>query len=93
MGMHFLKLAAQGNQVLPLQAISEVQVSKEEGLIVYLVDYPFPIYLGQEKIRERFSLLIRVLVQLYNKDKMKEVKEIRMNYAEDKIMVANLGSS
>jgi cell division protein FtsQ len=93
MAMHFLKLAAQGNQILPLQAVSEIQVSKKEGLIVYLVDYPFPIYMGQEKIRERFSLLVRVLAQLYNKDKMKEVKEIRMNYAEDKIMVANLGSS
>lgn len=91
--MHFLKLAAQGNQILPLQAVSEVRVSREEGLIVYLVDYPFPIYLGQEKIRERFYLLVRVLAQLYNKDKVKEIREIRMNYAEDKIMVASTGNS
>ncbi|MDH3330631.1 MAG: FtsQ-type POTRA domain-containing protein [Desulfobulbaceae bacterium] len=91
--LHFLKLAAQGNQILPLQAVSEVQVSRNEGLIVYLVDYPFPIYLGQEKIDERFYLLVRVLAQLYNKDKVREVKEIRMDYAEDKIMVAGTGNS
>lgn len=91
--MRFLELAAQGNQILPLQAVSEIQISPEDGLIVYLVDYPFPIYMGQEKIRERFYLLVRVLAQLYNKDKVKEIKEIRMNYAEDKIMVASTGSS
>lgn len=91
--LHFLKLAAQGNQILPLQAVSEVQVSRDEGLIVYLVDYPFPIYLGQEKIHERFYLLVRVLAQLYDKDKVREVKEIRMDYAEDKIMVAATGNS
>ncbi|MDW7773218.1 MAG: FtsQ-type POTRA domain-containing protein [Desulfobulbaceae bacterium] len=92
MGMHFLLVAAQGNQILPLQAVSEVQVSEEKGLIVYLVDYPFPIYLGRERIRERYSLLVRLLAQLYEKDKMKEIKEIRMDYAENKIMVASLGN-
>jgi hypothetical protein len=92
-GLEFLKLAAKNNQVLPLQAISEVQISNEKGLIVYMVDYPFPIYLGHEKIRERYYLLVRVLAQLYRKDKVREVKEIRMDYAEDKIMVASLGSS
>ncbi len=92
-GLDFLKLAAKNNQILPLQAISEVQISKEKGLIVYMVDYPFPIYLGHEKIRERYYLLVRVLAQLYRKDKVREVKEIRMDYAEDRIMVASLGNS
>ncbi len=92
-GLEFLRLAAKNNQILPLQAVSEVQVSDEKGLIVYLVDYPFPIYLGNEKIRERYYLLVRVLTQLYRNDKIKEVKEIRMDYAENKIMVARLGSS
>lgn len=92
-GLEFLKLAAKNNQILPLQAVSEVQVNDEKGLIVYLVDYPFPIYMGQDKIRERYYLLVRVLAQLYRKDKVREVKEIRMDYAEDKIMVASLGSS
>jgi len=91
--MHFLRLAARGNHVLPLQAVSEVQVSRDEGLIVYLVDHPFPIYLGEEKIRERYYLLVRLLAQLYDKDTIDEVKEIRMNYAEDKIMVASNGRS
>ncbi len=92
-GLEFLRLAAKNNQILPLQAISEVQVSNEKGLIVYMVDYPFPIYMGHEKIRERYYLLVRVLAQLYREDKVKGVKEIRMDYAEDKIMVASLGNS
>lgn len=91
--LHFLRLAAKGNQVLPLQAISEVRVSKEEGLIVYLADHPFPIYIGQEKIPERYYLLVRLLDQLYDKKKIEEIKEIRMNYAENKIMVAGIGNS
>lgn len=91
--MQFLRLAAQGNHILPLQAVSEVRVSREKGLIVYLVDHPFPIYLGEEKIRERYHLLVRLLAQLYDKDKIGEIREIRMDYAENKIMVAGSGNS
>jgi len=91
--MYFLKLAAQGSQILPLQAVSEIRVSREQGLIVYLADHPFPIYMGGEKIRERYYLLVRLLAQLYNKDKIADIKEIHMNYAEDKIMVASVGNS
>ncbi|MGW8160822.1 MAG: cell division protein FtsQ/DivIB [Desulfobulbales bacterium] len=88
--IEFLNLTAQGNQILPAQAVSEVHVSPEKGLIVYLVDHPFPIYLGKEKIKTRFNLLVQVLAQLYRQDKVKEVTEIRMDYAEDKILVANI---
>jgi len=92
-GLQVMKLAAKGNQTLPLQAISEVHVNKDKGVILYLVDHPFPIYMGKEKIRNRFNLLVRVLAQLYRQDKVKEVAEIRMDYAEDRIMVAELGAS
>ena len=92
LALDFLRLAAQGNQVLPSQGISEVHVSPERGVIVYLVDYPFPIYMGKEKVRTRFNLLVQVLSQLYRQDKVKDVAEIRMDYAEDKILVANIGT-
>jgi len=92
MAIEFLNLASQGNQILPSQAVSEVHVSPAKGLVVYLVDHPFPIYMGKEKIRTRFNLLVRVLAQLYRQDKVKEVAEIRMDYAEDKILVANIGA-
>ncbi len=91
MALEFLRLTAKGNQILPAQAVSEVHVSEDQGVIVYLVDHPFPIYMGSEKMRDRFSLLVRVLARLYRKDKVGEVAEIRMNYGENKILVANTG--
>jgi hypothetical protein len=91
--MQFLQLAAQGNHILPLQAVSEIQVNGGKGLVVYLVDHPFPIYLGSEKVRERYYLLVRLLAQLYDGEKVGDIKEIRMNYAEGKIMVASSGKS
>jgi hypothetical protein len=89
MALDFLNLAAQGNQILPSQGVSEVHVSPEKGIVVYLIDHPFPIFMGRDKVRTRFKLLVRVLAQLYQQDKVKEVAEIRMDYAEDKILVTN----
>lgn len=92
LALEFLNLAAQGNQILPSQGISEVHVSPEKGIVVYLIDHPFPIFMGKEKVRTRFKLLVRVLAQLYQQDKVKGVAEIRMDYAEDKILVTNIGT-
>ncbi|HBI16048.1 MAG TPA: hypothetical protein DDY20_11130 [Desulfobulbaceae bacterium] len=89
LALDFLNLAAHGNQVLPSQGISEVHVSPEKGVVVYLIDHPFPIYMGKEKMRNRFNLLVRVLTQLYQQDKVKGVAEIRVDYTDDKILVAN----
>lgn len=90
MALEFLQLTAQGNQVLPTQAVSEINLDQEEGLIVYLVDHPFPIYMGKEDVRVRFGRLIRLLAQLYKDDRIEGVSEIRMDYAENKILVARL---
>ena len=92
MALDFLKLTARGNQILPSQAVSEVHVSREKGIIVYLIDHPFPIYMGREKIKTRFNLLVKVLAQLYREDKVGDIAEIRMDYAKDKILVANNGT-
>jgi len=44
--------------------------------------------MGREKITTRFNRLVRVLAKLYRDDKIKEVAEIRMDYADNKILVA-----
>jgi cell division protein FtsQ len=92
LAVEFLNLAAQGNQILPLQAVSEVHISREAGLIVYLVDHPFPIHMGSEEMKTRFYRLVQVLGHLYRQDKVKDIREIRMDYAENKILVANTGT-
>ena len=88
MALDFLKLTARGNQILPTQGVSEINVDPESGLIVYLVDHPFPIYMGKDEIRLRFGRLIRVLAKLYKDDEVKGVAEIRMDYGKNKILVA-----
>jgi len=88
--LDFLKLAAQGNQILPAQAVSEVHVDPGDGLIVYLVDHPFPIYMGKEHIRTRYDRLIKVLDRLYRQDMIKDISEIRVDYTENRILVAKL---
>lgn len=87
---NLLKLAAQGNAILPVQAISEVHVDLEEGLIVYLVDQPFPIYFGKDRIRSKYYRLVKILERLYRKKQVEEIKEIRMDYTEKKVLVAKV---
>ena len=83
----FLGLAAQGHAILPLQAVSEVHLDPKEGLIIYLADRPFPIYFGRDRLQTKYYRLIRVLDQLYSRKQVDTVKEIRMDYADDKVLV------
>ncbi|WP_319550518.1 FtsQ-type POTRA domain-containing protein [Desulfogranum marinum] len=83
-----LKLAAKGNAILPIQSISEVHVDNRQGLIVYLVDQPFPIYFGTEKIYTRYYRLVKILERLYRKKKIEGIASIRMDYMENKVLVA-----
>ncbi len=86
----FLRLAARGNAILPAQAVSELHVDKNRGLIVYLVDRPFPIYMGRENIRTRYYRLVKILERLYRKKKINGIKEIQMNYMENRALVATV---
>jgi hypothetical protein len=88
----FLHLAARGNPIVPLQTISEVQVSGGQGLVVYLVDRPFPIYMGHGNIRTSYYQLVKLLERLYRKKKIHVIKEIRMDYQEGRILVAKVDS-
>ncbi len=86
--VRFLHFAALGNPVLPMQSLSEIHVSRENGIIAYLVERPFPIHLGYGNIRTRYYQLVKLLEQLYSKEKIEHVKEIRMDYQADRILVS-----
>ena len=88
----FLKLAEENNPSLPAQNISEVHFTKKGNMVLYLVEYPFPIFFGKGEISLKFSQLWRVLEALYHKRKGKakieDVAYIRMNYQTNKVLVA-----
>ncbi len=83
-----LKLAAKGNAILPIQSISEVHMSPKHGIVVYLVDRPFPIYIGSEGIFTKYYQLVKILERLYRKKQIDDIKAIRMDYSKNKILVA-----
>lgn len=92
----FLKLVRQNNPNLPIQNLSEIHVDRDAGMTLYLVDYPFPIYFGKGEVRTKYSRLKRVLEVLYkDTDKgmtIADVAYIRMDYLENKVLVAHSGS-
>ncbi len=84
----FLRVAARGHPILPLQSISEIHVDKEKGIIVYLVEHPFPIYVGYGNVEKRYYQLVKLFERLYRKKKIEGIKEIRMDYHKGRILVA-----
>ncbi|MCI5192002.1 MAG: FtsQ-type POTRA domain-containing protein [Candidatus Electrothrix sp. AU1_5] len=84
----FLHVAARGNPILPLQSISEIHIDAERGIIVYLVEHPFPIYVGYGNVEKRYYQLVVLLERFYRKKEIEGIKEIRMDYHEGRILVA-----
>jgi cell division protein FtsQ len=88
----FLRLAERNNPNLPAQNVSEIHFTETGELILYLVEHPFPIYLGKDEIKRKYSQLRRVLEVLYRKRKAGEdidkVAYIRMDYQKNKVLVA-----
>jgi cell division protein FtsQ len=88
-----LKLANRNNPILPEQSISEIHIAKKGELILYLLDRPFPIYLGKEgKISTRYYRLVKVLKDLYKTKEFSEVSYIRLDYQKDTILVGKLAA-
>ncbi len=85
-----LLLAAKGNAILPIQAISEVHVDETRGILLYLADRPFPVYFGTDRLQTKYYRLVKVLEQLYSKKQVDAVKEIRMDYLDDKVLVTGV---
>lgn len=83
-----LKVANRNNPILPEQNISEIHVAEKGELILYLLERPFPIYLGNEgKITTRYYRLVKVLQDLYKSREFYDVEYIRLDYQKDSILV------
>jgi cell division septal protein FtsQ len=89
--LYFLRLAQKNDPNLPAQSLSEIHIDPEEGLVLHLVEYPFPIFLGKEDIRKKYVRLRKILEVLYKPRKMgmdiNRVAYIRMDYLKDKAIV------
>ncbi len=88
----FLKLISYNNPNLPAQSVSEIHFNEVEGMVIRLVDFPFPIYFGSGEVKKKYKQLRSVLAVLYKKRSnnvdISEVKYIRMEYLKDKVLVA-----
>jgi len=85
--LQFIGFAARGSSALPAQNISELHYDREKGIILFLADRPFPIYLGKELGKKSYNRLAKVLYWLYKKKEFQSVAYIRLDYMEDKILV------
>lgn len=88
----FLKLIARNNPNLPAQSVSELHFDSVEGMVIRLVDFPFPIYFGRGEVKKKYKQLRNVLAVLYKKQKknmdISQVEYIRMDYMNNKVLVA-----
>jgi len=80
--MGFLKRAAritkdarQKNLYLTTPTISEILVTPEKKLVLFLVDYPFPIFLGKNT-EPQFKYLANALEKLYGDMKNLKIEDI-----------------
>ncbi|MDA8165856.1 MAG: FtsQ-type POTRA domain-containing protein [Desulfobacteraceae bacterium] len=85
--LQFIQRAGRGNPVLPKQNISELHVDKGNGLILYLVDRPFPIRLGAGDMGKKYGRLVQVLSSLYRSQTFADTAYIRLDYQADKVLV------
>jgi cell division septal protein FtsQ len=92
----FLKLISYNNPNLPAQSVSEIHLDQHEGLVIRLVDFPFPIYFGKGDVKKKYRQLRNVLAVLYKKRKnnvdISQVEYIRMDYINNKVLVAQSNS-
>lgn len=88
----FLKKVNSNNPHLPAQSVSEIHFNRDGGMVVYLVEYPFPIFFGNDNISQKYSRLVQVLKDLYKKQSGKgsisQIEYIQMDYLNDKVLVA-----
>jgi cell division protein FtsQ len=92
----FLRKTQANDPHLPTQAVSEIHVNLDGELVVFLVEFPFPIFFGRGKAETKYNRLVKVLEVLYKKHEnemqISRVEYIRMDYLEDKVLVAQSGS-
>ncbi|MBU1568535.1 MAG: FtsQ-type POTRA domain-containing protein [Proteobacteria bacterium] len=92
----FLRKVRDNDPHLPAHSVSELHVTKSGEMVVYLVEYPFPIFFGNGSTKQKYSRLIQVLRALYKKQNAKEmlsqIEYIQMDYLNDKVLVVESGS-
>jgi len=92
----FLTLISKNDANLPAQSVSEIHLDEVEGMVVHLVDYPFPIYFGRGDVKKKYQQLRNVLAVLYKKRKKNidigNIEYIRMDYTTNKVLVAQENS-
>lgn len=87
--LSFIKYAGRGNTILPKQSISEIHLTEDDEMILYLLERAFPIYLGKrDEISTKYKRLSQILKELYNKSEFSTTAFIRMNYMQDKVLVS-----
>lgn len=96
--MIFLKTIGRNRNhpYLPAQSISEIHLNEQGQMVVYLTEYPFPIFFGDGDTKKKYSKLIHVLKALYVKQKGKEsisnIEYIQMDYLNNQVRIAESGS-
>ncbi len=92
----FLKRIGRNHPYLPAQSVSEIHLNPEGEMVIYLTEYPFPIFFGEGDTKRKYSKLIQVLKALYVKQNGREsisnIKYIQMDYLNNKVLVAESGS-
>ncbi len=92
----FLKHSEKNDPNLPTESISEIHVNEKGELVIFLVEYPFPIFFGRAQAETKYNRLVKVLEVLYKKRdegmQILRVDYIRMDYLDDKVLVAQSGS-
>jgi len=92
----FLDKVRSNDPHLPAQSVSELHITKAGEMVVFLVEYPFPIFFGNGNTKQKYSRLIQVLRALYKKQNSKEllsqIEYIQMDYLNDKVLVVESGS-
>jgi len=91
--MELLKLSARNNSILPEQNISEIHITENGSILLYLLEKAFPIYMGRDgDISTRYSRLVKVLGNLYKTGEFANVSYIRLDYQKDTILVGKAES-
>ncbi len=90
--LRIIRWAGRGNPNLPRQNISQLHLGGTEELIIFLADRPFPIFLGQGDMAQKYRRLTKVLGWLYKKGEFKETTAIRLEYLDNKVLVEKGGS-
>lgn len=92
----FLKQLRRNNPNFPMHSLSEIHVAGDGHLTLYLVDYSFPIYVGDTEINNAYKWLVKILTDIYARPRgfeLANINYIQLDYMKDRVLVAENGSS